>query len=446
MSPRLTGDETVLWQAAARVLDANWTGSATVPSPGLYPHQWSWDSAFVCLGLARHRYERAERELASVLRAQWRNGMVPHLVFNAKVARHAYFPGPELWRSRGRPDAPRDVETSGITPPPMQAVAALRLHRAAPDVERSRAFLREILPRLTAQLRYLATVRDLGGAGLVSICHPWESGLDNSPAWDRPLAALRLPPVRYAPDAVRQAAPTGVDYERYVWLVTTLRDAGYKDGHLRDVHPFAVEDPLVNGTYLAALQAVAELAEITGGDPVPHREAAARVREALLERLWDPEQRCFRALDVRTGKPVPAVTVASFAPLLDPGLPAYAVRGLAELLLSSRFAGAAGYPVPTCDIQASAFDRAGYWRGPSWINTNWIVWAGAAGHGLTAVADLIGGATLRLVRQSGFREYFDPFDGTGRGSHDFSWSAALVLDLLASRGTSREPVGYRDPL
>ncbi|ROO83726.1 hypothetical protein EDD29_1234 [Actinocorallia herbida] len=437
MSPRLTGDETVLWQAAARVLDANWTGSATVPSPGLYPHQWSWDSGFVCLGLARHRYERAERELTSVLRGQWANGMVPHIVFNAKVARHAYFPGPELWRSAGAAEAPKGVETSGITLPPIQAIAALRLHAVSPDPERSRAFLRAIFPRLAAQQRYLGTVRDLGGAGLVSICHPWESGMDNSPAWDRPLAAVRLPPMRYAPGARPVSAPTGVDYDRYVWLVTAFRNAGYAGGHLRDDHPFAVEDPLVNGMYLASFQALAELAEVVGGDPLPYREEAERVRAALLDRLWDPEQRCFRALDVRTGKPVPAVTVAAFGPLLDPGLPAHAVRGLADLLLSSRFAGSAGYPVPTCDIQAAAFDRAAFWRGPAWISTNWIVWAGVREHGLGAVADLIHGSTLRLVRQSGFREFFDPFDGTGRGGHDFSWSAALVMDLLAARREGR---------
>ena len=89
--------------------------------------------------------------------------------------------------------------------------------------------------------------------------------------------------------------------------------------------------------------------------------------------------------------------------------------------------------MPTCDVQSAAFDRGGYWRGPTWVNTNWLVWLGALTHHLDAVADLLLGSTLRLVRQSGFREYFDPFDGTGRGSHDFSWSAALVLDLLASR-------------
>src|SRR3954447_22974966 len=86
MSPRLTGDESVLWQAAARALDANWTGGATVPSPGPYPHQWSWDSAFVCMGLARHRHERAQQELLSLFRGQWSNGLVPHIVFSADVA------------------------------------------------------------------------------------------------------------------------------------------------------------------------------------------------------------------------------------------------------------------------------------------------------------------------------------------------------------------------
>jgi glycogen debranching enzyme len=433
MSPRLTGDESALWQAAARVLDANWTGSATVPSPGLYPHQWSWDSAFVCMGLARHRWDRAERELLSLFRGQWSSGLLPHIVFSSSVARHAYFPGPELWRSSRAPQAPHDVDTSGLGQPPMHAMAALHLHRCADDLVRSRAFLARIYPMLVAQHRYLARARDLGGTGLVAICHPWESGQDNSPAWDRPLASLQLPPTAYAPRQTPHNLPTGADYDRYVWLVTTLRDAGYAEGYLRDVHPFAVEDPLVNATYLASTHALAELAVIVGADPVPHREAAQRIHEALIDRLWDPGAYCFRAYDLRAERLIPVATSSGFGPLLDPELPAPLLRGMVDLLLSARFAGAAGYPVPSCDIQAPAFDRAAYWRGPTWININWLLWQGASAHGLPVIADLMYGSTMRLVRQSGFREFFDPFDGTGRGSHDFSWSAALVLDLLAAR-------------
>jgi len=433
MSPRLTGDESALWQAAARVLDANWTGAATVPSPGLYPHQWSWDSAFVSMGLARHRRERAENELLSLFRGQWADGLLPHIVFNASEARLAYFPGPELWRSDRQTAAPHNVQTSGLTHPPLHALAALRLHEASPDPERSRDFLQHIYPKLDAQHRYIACARDIGDAGLMAICHPWESGLDNSPAWDRPLAALQLPPTGYAPRRVPRNLPTGEDYDRYVWLVSILRDSGYSSAYLRDDHPFAVEDPLVNATYLASTHALADIAAEIGRDPTPHREAAQRIHQALLDRLWDRDTGCFRARDLRDDRLLPVVTISTFGPLLDPELPAPVVRNLVDLMLSARFAGAAGYPVPSCDIQAPAFDRGGYWRGPTWINTNWLLWYGALGHDLTVIADLLYGSTLRLVRQSGFREYFDPFDGTGRGSHDYSWSAALILDLLGAR-------------
>jgi glycogen debranching enzyme len=428
MGLRLTGDETAVWQAAARVLDANWTGTATVPSPGLYPHQWSWDSAFVSLGLARHRPERARIELLSVFRGQWASGLVPHIVFSSSVPRHAYFPGPELWRSRAQPDAPRGLDTSGLAQPPLQALAALRMAQR-PGREEHRAFLTRLYPRLAAQHAYLERDRDVAGSGLVSLCHPWESGLENSPAWDRPLAAVASPLSPYA----RCGPGDGADADRYVWLVTSLRDAGYRAEYLRDDHPFVVEDPLFNAVYLASTHALAEVAELAGADPGRHREAAQRIHRAMLDRLWDEQNRCFRARDVRTGQLIPSATIAAFVPLLDPELPPPVVRGLAELLLSARFAGATGYPVPTCDVQSAAFDRCAYWRGPTWINTNWLVWLGALTHRLDAVADLLLGSTLRLVRQSGFREYFDPFDGTGRGSHDFSWSAALVLDLLGSR-------------
>jgi glycogen debranching enzyme len=427
MGLRLTGDETAVWTAAARVLDANWTGAATVPSPGLYPHQWSWDSSFVSLGLARHRPERARIELLSVFRGQWETGLVPHIVFSSSVSRHAYFPGLEFWRSRAQPAAPRGVETSGLAQPPLQALAALRLAQSPGE---HGAFLARLYPQLAAQHAYLSRERDVAGSGLVSLCHPWESGLENSPAWDHTLAAVE--PLA-SPYARGGPAMDGADSDRHVSLVRSLRDAGYRAEYLRDDHPFVVEDPLFNAVFLASTHALAEVAALTGADPAPPREAAERIHQALLDRLWDRETCCFRARDVRTGRLLPCVTIGGFVPLLDPELPAAVVRGLVELLLSARFAGATGYPVPTCDVQSAAFDRSAYWRGPTWVNTNWLVWLGALTHHLDAVSDLLLGSTLRLVRQSGFREYFDPFDGTGRGSHDFSWSAALVLDLLASR-------------
>ncbi|HYQ62617.1 MAG TPA: glycogen debranching protein, partial [Actinophytocola sp.] len=63
-------------------------------APRLYPHMWSWDTAFISIGLAHLSAERAAQELRTLLSAQWRNGMIPHIVFSEGAG---YFPGPERW-------------------------------------------------------------------------------------------------------------------------------------------------------------------------------------------------------------------------------------------------------------------------------------------------------------------------------------------------------------
>ena len=80
-----------LESAALEVLRHNDLGDWTKPAPRLYPHQWSWDSAFIAIGLARIDVERALRELETLFAAQWADGRVPHIVFNP--ASGGYFPG-----------------------------------------------------------------------------------------------------------------------------------------------------------------------------------------------------------------------------------------------------------------------------------------------------------------------------------------------------------------
>ncbi|MEO3789046.1 hypothetical protein ABGB14_02470 [Nonomuraea sp. B10E15] len=419
MEARPAVDDAALGREAMAVLEANWTGTGTVPAPGLYPHQWSWDSAFVVIGLARHRPDRAREELLSLLRGQWATGMVPHIVFHT---REAYFPGPSVWRSQEHDAAPR-VLTSGLTSPPLQGLALWWLYRHTGDV----AFVRKAFPALVAQHDYLASARDLGGAGLAAIVHPWESGMDDSPAWDDALAALPVIRYGYRNVDMEERHPDSA-HDRYVWLAMRYRDAGYSAGYLRDEHPFAIEDPMFNGIWLASCQALAELAPLARADPAPHAEQAERIRQAMIERLWDG---CFYARDLRTDRLIKVCTVGGFGPLLDPWLPGEHVRATVEVLESARFMGATGYPVPSCEIRAAQFDRTRYWRGPSWVNTNWLLRRAAAVHSLDPLARQLTHGTLRLVRQAGFRECFDPFDGSGRGCRDFSWSAALTLDLLA---------------
>jgi hypothetical protein len=56
------------------------------------------------------------------------------------------------------------------------------------------------------------------------------------------------------------------------------------------------------------------------------------------------------------------------------------------------------------------------------------------------LADEIAASSIELVRLSGFREYFDPLDGSGHGSDRFSWSAALFTDMVQASLSPRTVV------
>ena len=136
---------------ARDVLEANWTGRYTRPSQTLYPHQWSWDSAFIAVGRSWYESERARQELETLFDAQWTSGMVPSIVFDPTAPADAYFPRPEIWHSERSPAAPRGRPTSGITQPPIHARAAMEIHRHAPPGQRA-ASLAWLVPSLRSPL------------------------------------------------------------------------------------------------------------------------------------------------------------------------------------------------------------------------------------------------------------------------------------------------------
>jgi hypothetical protein len=133
--------------------------------------------------------------------------------------------------------------------------------------------------------------------------------------------------------------------------------------------------------------------------------------------------------DLRSGELVHDRAIGSLGPLLDPDLPLEIASALAAELASPHFQGPEGRSVASSDLRAPAFDRRRYWRGPVWVNLNWLLARGLRAQGLDAAG--LEATTLELVRSSGMREYFDPLSGESRGADDFSWTAALVLDLLA---------------
>ncbi|MEB8343592.1 hypothetical protein OKJ99_39505 [Streptomyces endophyticus] len=434
---------------AARVLDANWTGTSTVPSRTLYPHQWSWDSAFIAIGLRHVSPLRAQGELETLLAAQWGDGRIPHIVFNPAVAPDAYFPSPDFWRSStaGRAaGAPASVQTSGIVQPPVHALAAWLVHRADPGLSRSRDFLARVYPALAAWHRYLLHRRDHGGAGLVSVIHPWEQGMDNSPCWDAPLR--RVSPARAFRRAdlehgAAQDRPTDLDYGRYVRLASDYRDAEYADGS-GELAAFAVEDPAFNALLAASEHALARIACELGAAGTARHARAERLTAALVRRLWDPEAGMFFCRDLRGGVEgeaggglVREYGISGLLPLILPTLPREVGRALVDTACGPHFGvGDLVRMAPSYDLLGPAFDPHRYWRGPAWFNTNWLLEHGLRLHGEHARAGRLRAAMLDVAGASDFAEYVDPRTGAGRGARGFGWTAALTLDLLAER-TSR---------
>ncbi|HSK98276.1 MAG TPA: trehalase family glycosidase [Euzebyales bacterium] len=427
-----------LLRSALGLLDANWAGSSTLPSRTLYPHQWSWDTAFIAIGRSWGDQQRAQIELEHLFAAQWTNGMVPHIVFNPGVPADAYFPGPQCWDADRADGHPGVHATSGITQPPLHACAALDIYRHAADRDAAAAFLARLYPGLAAQHAYLARHRDPAGLGLAVIVHPWESGMDNAPIWDDDLDAIDIAPGRLPTYRRRDLVhadpadrPSDAAYDRFVYLAVTYRDAGYDDATIMASSPFVLADPLFNAIWCWAAHALADIARIVGDDPAPHRERARRIHDGMLTHLWDAGAGRFHAYDVRNDRHVPKDTISALMPLLDPDLPDEQVAAIVAELDSAKFRPTDDvFLAASYDLSSADFDARRYWRGPVWINTDWLLWRGLRQHGRPAVTERIAASMLRLVQQSGWREYFDPFTGAGYGSHDFSWSAALIIDLL----------------
>ena len=433
----------------AKVLRRNDLKSWTRPAPSLYPHQWSWDSAFIALGLAHLDNRRAAQELKTLFASQWATGKLPHVVFNPEAPPRSYFPDAERWGSAAlSSDAPSSPHTSGLCQPPVHAIAVSRIWETAQGkdesrVELARTFLRDSYPRLLAWHLYLATARDPEGSGLVTIYHPWESGTDNSPRWDKALEAVEvgeLPPYdRYDLEHVTDPSqrPTDEEYDRYLWLLELLKRARYEEAEIYSSHPFLVKDVFFSAILVAANEALLKIAAAVDA-PGEERELIegwiGRGRESLDAR-WDPDLKLCLDYDLRAEAPARVRTVAGFAPLIAGGSSPERLKDLLETLDSEAFAGNPRLRLPlppSTSPKEPGFHPRSYWRGPVWPVANWLLWWSLLRTGETERAEKMRRATLEGLAHGGFAEYFEPFTGEPLGSPDQSWTAAVALDFLAA--------------
>jgi hypothetical protein len=398
---------------ARAILRGNDRGGYTVPTHGLYPFQWNWDSAFAAWGFSAFDVPRAWTELETLLSGQWDSGMVPHILFHKDDP--GYFPGPAVWATGTTPPS------SGITQPPVAASMARLVWEA--DRAAGRHRIAPLYPKLLAWHRWFMENRVVEGA--VCVTHPWESGRDNCPDWDRGMD--RVDGSGVAPYERRDTGhvdasmrPTKAEYDRYVAIVEWGRAAGWDAARIVADGPFLMADP---GSHFILMRANADLAWIASelGEDTGEIEGWAPVLRAGCDTIWNPDLGAYDAREMRTG--AFAGTLGSGAFLAD-----YAGAGRPELDAHlSRCWDAVRYGIPSSDPASLRFEPRRYWRGPMWPFLNALLARGFAMSGKAAEAERLRAETAEAIRRGGFHEYFDPVDGTPCGGADFTWTAAIWL-------------------
>jgi len=428
-------------EQAKAVLQMNDRGNYTQPAYDLYPHQWLWDSCFAAIGWRHLDVERAKMELLSLLRGQWHNGMIPNIVFRDDPQ---YRADRNLWRSWLSPFAPNDVSTTGITQPPMLAEAVVRIGEKLKWPDR-RIWYRTMYPAVLAYHEWLYRERDPHGEGLVLQIHPWETGLDNTPPWMGELHEHLLPfwirmieklRLQWLINMFRRDTKSVPMDQRFSAVEAVamfdvqlrLRRKAYDINKILDHSLFTIEDLNFNSIFIRANQHLRDIATSIRETLPEALDKHMKLTEKTFEDLWDPYSGQYYSRDFITHRLLKVPSVATLLPLYAGSISQERAEQLVRLLENEHQFGPA-YPVPSVPTNSFWFKSKLYWQGPTWVNMNWLIIDGLKRYGFKDHAAALTESTLEMVARSGCYEYFDPLTGEPAGAPNFSWTAALALDL-----------------
>ena len=339
----------------------------------------------------------ALNELVAIFDGQWANGLLPHVRYVPDQS--GYRPDPTDWGISPATTGLAAMDTSGITQPPIMGTCAEMVFHRLPDPQAHLDDWLTIVEGLERFHRFLLTERVPTGEGLVVCFHPWETGTDNSPAFEPLLQATRAYLTENAieidtfgrADMVHVAVehrPTAKDYTAYFGLIAIFKQHGYDQRRIAAETPFLLQDVLFNALLVDALYATVrlenELAALLAtqnpgrADELRQRAdantgAALRVADSIRRLLWSEADGIFYARDARRGEQIPVATVSSLMPLLgDIADSRQASRLLQHLQNADEFW--TPFPVPSTGATDPSFDPLRYWTGPSWPVPNWLLY------------------------------------------------------------------------
>ena len=414
-------------EEAKEILLGNRKNGYTLPTNNkLYPAQWNWDSAFIALGYSHFNLDFSITEIETLLDGQWDDGMVPHILFHEKDT--SYFPNHTTWKCG------KNIPSSGITQPPVLAIILKKIieNNQLNDDQNSRIL--KILKKIKKYHEWFIKFRDPNKTGLVSILHPWESGYDNSPIWDEPMNNILVDKElnyqrRDLEVSNSDERPLKIDYDRYVTIKDQFRDVNYDPNKLYELSIFNVVDVGFNSLFLKANK---DLVKLLKKFKLNYDELDLFISKSESEiiKLYNYDRDEFVSKDLNTNKDISIPSITNYftliADLKNDKLNKKIINNLKNHNLNEK------YIFSTIKPDHQTFEEKRYWRGPIWINCNWIIYQGIKNKDKD-YSITIKNETISLIDNKGFHEYYSCNDGSVMGANNFSWSAALYLDLVMQK-------------
>lgn len=392
------------------------------PSRHEYHDQYFWDSCFHAIAMADFSPELARNELRSLLSTQQPNGFIPHMIFWRNLDWFEELVGANLSIVYDRIRAFlikilfKTGDHSDLIQPPVIALAVYELYKKIGDDK----LLREIVPKLNRYYSYLRNERDFDNTKLISIIHPYESGMDSLPVFDIPLF---------------KGKQLGMWHRlfNYYMLIVRYDRTNWNLNKIRKMNRFVVKNLLVNCSYVFNLRILAWLNRKIGyGNNAKKFEKWAQETEnAIIRQCYDKKDRVFYPLYSKENRMIKMLSIDSLFPLMLNIDKKMQQEIISHLTNSAEFW--TRYPVPSIPKSNPNFNprhtTAMIWHtGESWPPTNWLIYIALKRKGYAALAEQLKQRNLELTRKTGFNEYFHPETGKGFGAKNQGWTTIFYAN------------------
>jgi len=356
-------------------------------------------------------------DLRTMLQYQQPDGFIPEIIFWGEETSCAK---KFLAKLFGKVFGYSRDEFTDITQMPMLPFALRAIWNATNDT----TLLKEFLPQIVAYYDWWENWRDPDGDGLVSIVHPWESGIDASPIYD---PALRV--------KEQDQGKFWKTYPKFLLIQKDYRQKAKWDmKKILDMELFNVEDVGVCSVYAAGWGVLSELAsEYDQNLSTRCKEKQLLFEKAILYKCWNPRLGRFVSFYHQGGEERVsyAETAQSLFPIMFETIPREMLdKVIATLQDPEKFW--LPYPIPSVSKSEPSFNpnrNRLLWRGTTWPVLAWFVMEGLINNGREDVAKLLLDRWVELYLKNGIWEYYNPLTGEGLGEEGIGMST-IIIDMI----------------